>query len=226
YVTFTGEEKKDAEVVFNKKGIRIQGKQYDWFQYDRLKLQMNRKLHKRSKYHYAPWGPLARCWCETILYSPEDECMGCVADYRVWNLLKAIPQQEIEDAKARAEEHDDDWEAERPPSVQEESESEEKGPRNGWGVLIKDDIVEEWPAYQTDTGAKIQEVNKEERPEATVILTEKQQQQLDQLLLENKSIFADGHMELTKTTVVQHFINTGDSQPVKQKLRYLPNKHF
>jgi len=73
---------------------------------------MNRKLGKKAKWHYAPWGPCARCWCKTPLYSPEDECGGCVADYNIWNQLKVIPEDEINNAQQQAKNKDDDWEEE------------------------------------------------------------------------------------------------------------------
>src|SRR5438105_13958281 len=69
YVTFTGEIEENSQVIFNKKGIKICGHQYDWFQYERLKAQMERKPSKKASWIYAPWGPGARCWCENRLYS-------------------------------------------------------------------------------------------------------------------------------------------------------------
>ena len=61
YVTFTGEIEENSQVIFNKKGIKICGHQYDWFQYERLKAQMERKPSKKTSWIYAPWGPGARC---------------------------------------------------------------------------------------------------------------------------------------------------------------------
>ena len=60
---------------------------------------MNKKPGKKAKWHYAPWGPCARCWCETPLYSPKNECGGCVADYNIWNQLKVILEDEINNAQ-------------------------------------------------------------------------------------------------------------------------------
>ena len=63
---------------------------------------MNRKPRKGAPWHYAPWGPCARCWCETHLYSLEDECWGCVADYNLWKQLKVIFEKEISNAQQQA----------------------------------------------------------------------------------------------------------------------------
>ena len=109
YITFTGEEKKNSWVLFNKEGIIIHQKLFTWAQYLRLKEMMNKKSPKKANWDYAPWGPLARCWCGHRLYSPEDERIGCIADYRKWELLKVIPRQEVEEAYQKADKEDDNW---------------------------------------------------------------------------------------------------------------------
>src|SRR6266516_3036483 len=236
YVTFTGEIEENSQVIFNKKGIKICGHQYDWFQYERLKAQMERKPSKKASWIYAPWGPGARCWCENRLYSPEDECGGCVADYRMWQQLRVIPEDEIIEAQQQAQNGDDDWQGkgsdhpELSPdfyvSKPEPEEDNEEGPRNGWGILIKDEIVEEWPSYVNQTKTSSQESPNEEKQDSSILVTEEQQKQLDQFLNENQDLFASQHKDLIGTNVITHEIETEEYAPVKQKLRYLPPRHY
>jgi len=107
---------------------------------------MNKKPPKKANWDYAPWGLLARCWCGHRLYSPEDECIGCVADYRKWELLKVIPGQEVEEAYQKADKEDDNWQQEGPDVTDPREQSKEfgqkdnkydekPGERNGWGVI-------------------------------------------------------------------------------------------
>src|SRR5581483_10166759 len=56
YVTFTGEEKKNSQVLFNKEGIIIHQKLFTWAQYLRLKEMMNKRPPKKANWNYIPWG--------------------------------------------------------------------------------------------------------------------------------------------------------------------------
>src|SRR3954447_2635461 len=122
---------------------------------------MNRKPPKKAHWHYAPWGPGARCWCGIPMYSPEDECRGCVADYEIWKQLKVIPEEDIIEAQQKAQNNDDDWEEEGPddglpPSqpkiIYKEPEDEDPNiPRNGWGIPLSRENYDEWPSYTSQT---------------------------------------------------------------------------
>jgi hypothetical protein len=175
------------------------------------------------------------------MYSPEDECRGCVADYQIWKQLKVIPEDDILEAQQKAESNDDDWEEEGPddgltppePKIIFEDPADEDPniPRNGWGIPLSRETYDEWPSYtgQTivDIGSQIPDKPKEEeKNDSYVLVTEGQQKLLDQLLHENQHMFASEHKDLLGTDVITHTINTEKNAPVKQKLRYLPPRHY
>ena len=49
-----------------------------------------------------------------------------------------------------------------------------------------------------------------------------EREQLEQLVLDHADLFALDHTELGSTDLVQHVINTGDSQPVRQPAQHIP----
>ena len=53
-------------------------------------------------------------------------------------------------------------------------------------------------------------------------LSEREQEQLFQLLVEYSDIFASSSMDLGHTDKLQHPINTGDARPIRQRIRRLP----
>src|SRR6185369_6138076 len=66
----------------------------------------------------------------------------------------------------------------------------------------------------------------DEKNDSYVLVTEQQQKQLDQFLDKNKELFASQHKDLVGTDLIFHEIETEGYAPVKQKLRYLPPRHY
>jgi len=105
----------------------------------------------------------------------------------MWQQLKVIPSDEIDEAYLKSLEKDDDWQEESSTQYQdkptqtfgnpEENNDNKEGQRNGWGILIPDEVQDEWPAY---TGQiSFLQPNKI----ADEVLVDKwQQQKLDQLI--------------------------------------------
>lgn len=199
YVTFTGEPRK-GNISFKKEGIRLDKELITWAKYECLKKKMSRESGSK-KWDYSPWGPLARCWCNKRLHSPEDECIGCVADYRRWQKLKAIPVDDIEEAK-------------------EQSEREEK--QISWADEVDEDLSQCIPR---NDGPKETPETPTCPGEETAYITEKQQQQLEYVLWYNKDRFSEGYNDLGRTNLICHNIDTGNAEPVFKRPYQVVRKH-
>jgi hypothetical protein len=249
YVTFLSKEEKNPSVVFNKKGIKIRGYQHDWFMYNRLVVQMNRK-HKKSPYiEYAPWGPNAECWCGYKLYSPEDECSSCVLAYRTWQQLSVIPKREISKAQILAQKADNTWQRaftpdKEPPksylfptsSEYEEPEEPPKSSTSTWDNWNEPEpVTTTWLDWAEEVDRQIEPASYWGEANITPVyaadikpsplLTLQQQQQLDQLIYTNDKLFNDDPAHLKGTHLVTHHIDTTGQNPVQHKLRSMVPRH-
>lgn len=217
------------DVVLINEGVYIGDMFHTWNYFRRLEERYKLRTPSKASWVFDWKGPSARCWCQERLYSPSHSCGMCQSDLINYVTLQGIPTRIIQELSTGPF---DRWE---PP--EQENRKDALIPQSYNQVELKKIDADrnrmncyycgqkshlEW-RERTEALPFLVHSTVEETPEVNsgelVIgnLTPAQKEQFDELIDENRDLFAWDSKQLGRTSLVQHNIDVGDALPIRKR---------